>query len=457
MPAPDFNFTGDVIAALSTAPGLGGVAMIRASGEGVYTLLDQMTRLRVPPSERPANTFVHTALYGATGEVLDDAVLLFYRAPQSYTGEDTVELCVHGGTVVSQAVLERLYALGARPAEPGEFTKRAFLNGRLDLTQAEAVADLIAARSPRAERAARANLQGRLGDALTPLYEDTLTLSAEVEHLLDFDEGELPDDFYQATAERLEVLSARVNTLLATWHEGRLLREGALVVLAGKPNAGKSSLLNLLLGYDRAIVCDEPGTTRDSIEETFLLDGVPLRLTDTAGLREAPGIVEHQGVDRARALLAQADVVLYLIAADDEDAAPEGAVVLRTKADLLAESGEVGVPTSGRAESGERTISVQCRPEEAREVVCAALREALQLAANETPHATLATARQFAALNETRATLAQAHVAFNLGDAGYVPAAQHLRTAANALGQLLGRTYSDDLLDRVFSSFCVGK
>ncbi len=522
MPAPYANLSGDVIAALSTAPGLGGVAMIRASGEGVYALLDQMTRLRVAPSERPANTFVHAALYGAEGEVLDDAVLLFYRAPQSYTGEDTIELCVHGGAVVSQRVLERLYALGARPAEPGEFTKRAFLNGRLDLTQAEAVADLIAARSPRAERAARANLQGRLGEALTPLYEDTLTLSAEVEHLLDFDEGELPDDFYLATADRLNALTARVEALLATWHEGRLLREGALVVLAGKPNAGKSSLLNLLLGYDRAIVCDEPGTTRDSIEETFLLDGVPLRLTDTAGLREAPGIVEHQGVDRARALLAQADVVLYLIACNDEDSAPNGAIVLRTKADLLeecgmrnaecgmrneierrAESGErsswrsgkapaseerfssVGAPTDihpslataasrkrkpsplsalrsplfscGSPLSALRSISVKRDPEGARKVVEGALREALKLAANEAPHATLATARQFAALQETKAVLHEAHAAFRLGDAGYVPAAQHLRTAANALGQLLGRTYSDDLLDRVFSSFCVGK
>ncbi len=425
--------------------------MIRVSGEGVYALLDQMTRLRVPPSERPANTFAHAPLYGAEGEVLDDAVLLFYRAPQSYTGEDTIELCVHGGTVVSQAVLERLYALGARPAEPGEFTKRAFLNGRLDLTQAEAVADLIAARSPRAERAARANLQGRLGEALTPLYEDTLTLSAEVEHLLDFDEGELPEDFYLDTAQRLDALTSRVEQLLATWHEGRLLREGALVVLAGKPNAGKSSLLNLLLGYDRAIVCDEPGTTRDSIEETFLLDGVPLRLTDTAGLREAPGIVEHEGVDRARALLAQADIVLYLIACNDQDSAPDGAIILHTKADLL--SGD----ESSAPEGGEYQISVRHQPEAARETVCRALREALKLAANETPHATLATARQFAALNETKATLLQARSAFHLGDAGYVPAAQHLRTAAMALGQLLGRTYSDDLLDRVFSSFCVGK
>ena len=288
---PNLQTSGVPIAALATAPGLGGVAVIRLSGEGVYAIADRLTALRVPPSARKAGTFVHAPLLGDGGAVLDDALLLFFRAPHSYTGEDVVELHVHGGRVVPQAVLEHLWALGARPARPGEFTQRAFLNGRLDLTQAEAVADLIAARSPRAERAARANLQGRLGAALAPLYEDTLALSAEVEHLLDFDEGELPPDFFEAARDRLAALSQRARALLATWHEGRLLREGARVVIAGKPNAGKSTLLNLLLGYGRAIVSDEPGTTRDALEETFLLDGVPIRLVDTAGLRDAPGAV----------------------------------------------------------------------------------------------------------------------------------------------------------------------
>ncbi len=438
------HLSNDVIAALATAPGLGGVAMIRMSGEGVYAIADQLTRLATPPSQRPTGTFVHAPIYAEDGHILDDAVLLFYRAPKSYTGDDTVELCLHGGSVVSTAVLERLYQLGARPAGPGEFTKRAFLNGRLDLTQAEAVADLIAARTPRAERAARANLQGSLGNTLSPLYEDTLNLSVEVEHLLDFDEGELPFDFIDATAHRLTALKQRVEALLATWHEGRLLREGALVVLAGKPNAGKSSLMNLLLGYHRAIVCDEPGTTRDSIEETFLLDGVPLRLTDTAGLRDAPGVIESEGVDRARSLLQQADIVLYLVACDDEDTPPEGAVVLRTKSDLAE-----AVPPNA--------ISVKADPAHAKETVCNLLRDALKLAGETAPHATLATARQFAALTDTMAFLNEAHAAFNLGDTGIVPAAQQLRSAAETLGELLGRTYSDDLLDRVFSSFCVGK
>lgn len=448
---PNLQTSGSPIAALATAPGLGGVAVIRLSGEGVYAIADRLTALRVPPSARKAGTFVHAPLLGAEGAVLDDALLLFFRAPHSYTGEDVIELHVHGGRVVPQAVLERLWALGVRPARPGEFTQRAFLNGRLDLTQAEAVADLIAARSPRAERAARANLQGRLGAALTPLYEDTLALSAEVEHLLDFDEGELPPDFFEAARDRLAALSQRARALLATWHEGRLLREGARVVIAGKPNAGKSTLLNLLLGYGRAIVSDEPGTTRDALEETFLLDGVPIRLVDTAGLRDAPGAVEREGVARARALLGQADAVLYLIAANDTDTPPPCAWTLRTKTDLAPR------PEGAPPETHAHAISALRDPEAARAAVCDLLREALRLGAGEPDAATLANERQFAGLSTAEAALAEAAAEFDKGEMGYVTAAQRLRAAAEALAELLGRTWSEDLLDRVFSSFCVGK
>jgi tRNA modification GTPase len=434
------------IAAIATAPGLGGVAILRLSGPEAYAIADAMTRLQTPPSLRPANTFVHTSLYGADGAVLDDALLLFFRAPRSYTGEDTVEFQTHGGAVVARSVLERLYQLGAEPAGPGEFTRRAFLNGRLDLTQAEAVADLIAARTPRAERAARANLQGRLGASLHPLYDETLQLSVEIEHLLDFDEGEIPLDFFTSVERRLGTLATRLEEILASWHEGRLVREGALVVLAGKPNAGKSTLLNLLLGYNRAIVSDEAGTTRDSLEETFVLDGVPIRLTDTAGLRDAPGAIEREGVARARDLLARADAVLYLIAATTEDTPPEGAIVVHTKADLLQGGASEGL-----------TISAKADPEAARTALCQALREALQLSSTETTHATLANARQFAGLSEAHDALLVAKRECARGDMGYVIAAQQLRRAATALGQLLGRVWSEDLLDNVFASFCVGK
>ncbi len=537
------------IAALASAPGLGGVALIRLSGEGVYAIADRLApRLSPPPSDRPAGTFAYATLRGPEGEALDDAVLLFYRAPHSYTGEDTVELCVHGGAVVPQRVLDALFRLGARPAGPGEFTRRAFLNGRLDLTQAEAVADLIAAKTPRAEQAARANLHGRLSNALTPLYDDALALSADVEHLLDFDEGELPPDFADQARERLADLADRAHALLATWRQGRLLRQGALVVLAGPPNAGKSTLLNALLGADRAIVSPEPGTTRDSIEEALDLDGVPLRLVDTAGLRDAPGDIERQGVARAKDLIARADVVLSLLppGEDPPPDLPPGAILLRTKSDLLptppcgavpgvpleapcgavpgvpcdavpvepleapcgavpgvpleapcgAKSVEpLGVPcgtafgvpsvsanTSGTQGPGtverpagpngevpgplrpfvsswrpEAAISALADPEGARKTVFALLRQALATQQGERDVATLATERQYAGLAQTLAALQDARAALDRGEPGLVPAAQRLRDAADALGQILGRVYADDLLDRLFSHFCIGK
>ena len=442
------------IAAVATAPGVGGVALIRLSGAGVYAIADALTRLSPPPSARAPGTFAYAKLLGEAGEVLDDALLLFFRAPHSYTGEDTIELCCHGSPVITARVLERLWQLGATPAGPGEFTKRAFLNGRLDLTQAEAVADLIAARTPRAERAARANLQGRLGATLAPLYEETLALSADLEHALDFEEGELPEDFFGALGERLSGLEAQLAALRGTWREARLVREGALVVIAGKPNAGKSTLLNLLLGYNRAIVSDEPGTTRDAIEEPFLLDGVPLRLTDTAGLREAPGAIEREGVARARDLLERADVVLYLAAADDPspEPPPAGALALLTKCELAPNAPlPLGFPPEAAR------ISALADPAAARERVCALLRQALALSAGETDHAALANERQLQGVTEAHAALLEAQGCLARGELGYVPAAQTLRRAAEALGQLLGRVYSDDLLDTVFSRFCVGK
>ena len=466
------------IAALASAPGLGGVALIRLSGEGVYAIADRLApRLSPPPSDRPAGTFAYATLRGPEGEALDDAVLLFYRAPHSYTGEDTVELCVHGGTVVPQRVLDALFRLGARPAGPGEFTRRAFLNGRLDLTQAEAVADLIAAKTPRAEQAARANLHGRLSNALTPLYDDALALSADVEHLLDFDEGELPPDFADHARERLADLAGRAHALLATWRQGRLLRQGALVVLAGPPNAGKSTLLNALLGADRAIVSPEPGTTRDSIEEALDLDGVPLRLVDTAGLRDAPGDIERQGVARAKDLIARADVVLCLLppGEDSPPDLPPAAILLRTKSDLLQKTsgtqgpgtverpagpnGEVPGPLRPFVSSWrpEAAISALADPEGARAAVFALLRQALATQQGERDAATLATERQYAGLAQTLAALQDARASLDRGEPGLVPAAQRLRDAVDALGQILGRVYADDLLDRLFSHFCIGK
>ncbi len=483
------------IAALATAPGLGGVAIIRISGPETYAIADALVHLQTPPSKRAPGTFLYTTFLDADGSTMDDGLMLFFRAPQSYTGEDVVELHVHGGAVVPQRILERLYTLGARPAEPGEFTKRAFLNGRMDLTQAEAVADIIAARSPRAERSARAALQGELGRTLEALYLQTLSLATHVEHLLDFDEGELPSTFYTDTLATLGALSEKVTHLLSTWHEGRLLREGARVVLAGKPNAGKSSLFNLLLGCDRAIVNATAGTTRDFIEETFLLDGIPIRLTDTAGLRDTDDQIEREGVTRAQDLLARADATLYLISSEEleirSEECPTAAwsveqrltqdsqlsIPVITKSDLLtplARRSEAETANASRltphasvpaqhekcqtsAWREATRISVHADPEGTKATICALLRDALKLTEGRSDGILLATARQYAELSTAERALAEATAAFHRGDIGYVPAAGFLREAAEALGRILGKTYANDLLDSIFSHFCVGK
>ena len=243
---------------------------------------------------------------------LDDGLVLVFAAPRSYTGEDVVEFQCHGGSIAPRRVLEACLAAGARLARRGEFTQRAFLNGRLDLSAAEAVIDLIDAKTDRAADDALARLGGTASAAFAALYAAALDLSSRLEHALDFSEDELPPDFVEGLARDVAALRARIAAHLATAREGRLLREGALVVLAGPPNAGKSSLLNALLGERRAIVSSAAGTTRDFLEEGVEIGGWPVRLVDTAGLRATDDVVEAEGVNRAEALIARADLVLAL-------------------------------------------------------------------------------------------------------------------------------------------------
>lgn len=441
---------GHLIAACATAPGPGGVAILRLSGEGCYALADQVAKITQKPSHRKANTFFHAPVWdGET--VYDDALFLLFRAPHSYTGEDVVEIQCHGGTYSAERILRLLYRLGAQPAEPGEFTKRAFLNGRLDLTQAEAVCDIIQARTERAAQTAHDQLDGRLSRKLSPLYETVLALSAQVEHLLDFDEGELPPRFEVDSGEKIQHLRQSAQALLNTWHEGRLLRNGALVVIAGKPNAGKSSLLNLMLGYNRAIVNATAGTTRDVIEERFDLDGIPIRLVDTAGLRETTCDIEHEGVDRAKAMISQADVILYLrdahVAPDAEERTLIDTLPVERTLFFTNKCDEADIPNG---------ISIRVRPDQAHDQICNGLRQVLHLATTA-PVAQIVDERHYSELSIFATELADAATQFESGSMGYVPAAEHLRTASQSLGRILGRVYSADLLDRIFSNFCVGK
>lgn len=401
------------IAALATAPGLSGVAIVRVSGPDAYEI-----------AARVAGRGVKTGLQFVKMP-LDECVILGFKAPKSYTGEDVVEFQCHGGAVVPRQILEALFAAGARQARRGEFTERAFLNGKLSYTEAESVLDLIHAKTSRAAEAAREGLKGRRDAELRALYERALALSSELEHALDIDEGELPESFFAALRVARADLGAALEARLRAEREGKLLREGALVVLAGPPNAGKSSLMNALLDENRAIVSDIPGTTRDTIEEWMDLGGYPIRLVDTAGLRATGDRIEAEGVKRAEDLIAKADVVLNL------GVAGVGGIKLHAKCDLGGE-GE-GLKVSAKTGEG-----------------LAALKEAI-VAALEKKDLSGADDRTTGVLLSARALLEDA----NAED--LVLFANTARRVSEALGSLIGATYSEDLLTRLFSRFCVGK
>lgn len=455
------------IAALATAAGEAGVAVLRMSGPGVFDVADRLVRTSgAAPSARPAHACFHAKIVNpATGDGVDDAVVLVFRAPRSYTGEDTVEIQGHGGAVPARRLLQAALQAGAILAHPGEFTRRAFLNGRLDLTQAEAVADLIQSRTDRAAAAAREQLDGALGRQFGTLYDSITSVCCDVEAMLDLDEGDLPDTFLAQREQTLAEAAGVIDALLATWNEGRLLRDGARVVIAGRPNVGKSSLLNALLGQERAIVTAHPGTTRDTIEEGYSLDGIPVRLVDTAGLREATCEVERLGIERTRAMLERADVVLYVVDGSEpfgsEDAQAVGrlpadrSVVVLNKSDLVVQTTEQQL----RCRCLAPVVSVSARAvvglDELRRVLAARLDKSCGARGSEM-HATVSE-RHRAGLTVACASVAGARQHLKGGETGLVLAARDLRQAAESVGMIVGRTYTDDLLDLIFSRFCVGK
>ena len=432
----------ETIAALATAPGRGGVAVVRVSGPSAHAIAAALTGRPVDASY--AGRFFFSSFHAPRGtvpaEILDSGLVLVFAAPRSYTGEDVVEFQGHGGSVAPRRVLEACLAAGARLARRGEFTQRAFLNGRLDLGAAEAVIDLVDAKTDRAATDAVARLGGATTRPIETLYRAALDLSSQVEHALDFSEDELPPDFASGVTARVQDLRTRIERQLSTAREGKLLREGALVVLAGAPNAGKSSLLNALLGENRAIVSQTAGTTRDAIEAWFEVDGWPIRLMDTAGLRTTEDAIEAEGVDRAEALIARADVVLAL------DCDIPGALRVHAKCDL-------DVAPGARTDQ----CCVSSRTGEGLEALKRALAARLATLAAKAGEETGAdvTTRQKELLIPAAAALERAWQALTLPE--WVLAANELRTAAECLGKILGKVYSEDLLDALFSRFCVGK
>ena len=439
----------ETIAAIATAPGRGGVAVVRISGPDAFRVAAAVCGRRVESAQ--AGRFFHSTFRDpACGSPLDDGLLLVFAAPRSYTGEDVVELQGHGGSVAPRRVLEACLAAGARLARRGEFTERAFLNGRLDLGAAEAVIDLVDAKTARAADDAVARLAGAASRPFERMYADAIDLSSRVEHALDFSEDELPPGFDAALAAGVDALSSRVEAKLSTAREGRILREGALVVLAGPPNAGKSSLLNALLGADRAIVSATAGTTRDAIEDWAEIGGWPVRLVDTAGLRATGDAVEAEGVARAEDLIARADLVLRLSPVDAEPSAAGAAgdspreIRVCSKCDLGAMSPSGARRVSSRTGEGLDAL----RGDIANRLAKLAARRDEETGAD-------VTTRQRACLLDAQGALARARSALDLPD--LVLTANELRAAAEAIGRVLGKVYSDDLLDALFSRFCVGK
>ena len=426
------NFS-DTIAAIATAPGRGGVAVVRVSGPDAWDVAQKVADREIVPSD--AGRFFFSEFRDPSGAVVDSGLVLVFKAPASYTGENVIEFQGHGGSVAPRRVLEACFAAGARLARRGEFTERAFLNGKLDLSAAEAVIDLVDARTDRAADEAQSRLRGVLSDRYESLYRDAIECSSRMEHLLDVDEGEIPEGTMESYSGDLLNLKSRISKLLSTAREGKILREGALVVLAGRPNAGKSSLMNALLGENRAIVSDVAGTTRDSIEEGLDIDGWPIRIVDTAGLRATDDAIEAEGVVRAEELMAKADIVVAL----DCDIA--GAIRVHAKCDLDQADFHDSCAIRVSARTGEGLQSLK-------DAIAGKLRE---LSARASEDVADVTARQTDLLAKALAALE------GTDPSDPVLAANALRVAAQSIGEIIGKTYSEDLLESLFSRFCVGK
>jgi tRNA modification GTPase len=445
----------DTIAAVATPPGRGGIGIVRASGPRVRTLaLDVLGTL---PPPRWAH---YGAFRDAHGEAIDHGVALFFPGPRSFTGEDVLELHGHGGPVVLDMLLRRLLELGARVARPGEFSQRAFLNDKLDLARAESIADLIDSATEEAARWAQRSLQGAFSEKVAALVAEFVELRVHVEAAIDFPEEEVDALSETGAGERVNALLERVDGTLAAARQGVLLKEGATVVIAGPPNVGKSSLLNRFSGRDSAIVTDIPGTTRDVLREQVQIDGLPLHVLDTAGLRSGADAVERAGVERAWAAIRAADAIL-LVVDDRTGLGPEeraileelpgapGVVVARNKIDLSGRA-----PAQHRGEAG-TAVCVSAKTGAGLDLLAQALKAAVGFrGAGEGGF--LARRRHLQALEAARAALERARHQLAVARAGEL-AAEDLRQAQRALGEITGEFTSEDLLERIFSSFCIGK
>ncbi len=458
-----------VIAAVSTPPGKGGVAIIRISGEGALALADAVfvPKNKKKLSEMPSRMQVYGYVYSKAGEVIDDGLGTYFPEGSSYTGDETVELSIHGGTLVTRCVLERIFEAGAMPARAGEFTRRAFLNGRLSLTEVEAIGTLLEARTEEQVRLSSKSARGRLKERISEIRGELLTTLSSIYARIDYPEEDLGDFTDEETVERLVKTKESLERLITTYRTGRAISEGVSCVLAGKPNVGKSTVYNLLLGDDAAIVTDTPGTTRDILEREVPLGRVLLHLYDTAGVRDADDSIEKIGIERTKERILDSELVLALFdlsrAFDREDeellsfvASSRGAkIALLTKSDIA--SGELDTSRLDGVFDTVLTVSAESAPEE----LVLSLGDAVNsLFTDEkistSSDAIVASARQHSALTSALGFIDTAIDAFRRG----VPAdaaSSDIELALGAIGEVDGRAVSDDIVGEIFSHFCVGK
>ncbi len=453
--------TQDTICGLSTPPGVGGIGIIRISGRDAVRLADRFFKPR--RNRQFADSDKRSLQYGhiidpTTGETVDEVLLSIMRAPATYTREDIVEINCHGGPIPLWRTMTLLVTAGARQAEPGEFTLRAFLNGRIDLAQAEAVMDVIHARTELAHRAAKDQLLGGLSGEVTSLRDGLISLLAAVEAGIDFPEEDIETGSNHTMIESLSGLLKGIDGLLAGYDYGRILRDGFATAIVGKPNVGKSSLLNALLKQDRAIVTEIPGTTRDVLEEYVNISGVPLKILDTAGIRHSHDVVEQEGIRRSMAAIDSADLVLPMLDGSrpltDEDrrvlemVQGKQTIIIINKADL---------PRRLELSGAEIQVSISCRTGEGLDVLKQAVLSLAKLGRiGDREHSPAVNLRHKTALEQARTSLQRSYESVTSGlSSEFI--AMDLRGALESLGLIIGATYTEDILEKIFSDFCIGK
>lgn len=447
----------DIIAAIATPPGRGGIGIIRISGNNLEEITQQLLGDLPKPRYASLNYFLDQ-----NHEVIDQGIAIYYAAPHSYTGEDVLELHGHGGAAVINLLLKRCLALGARLAEPGEFTLRAYLNNKIDLVQAESIADLIDASTAGAARCALRSLQGKFSETINELVRALTNLRMQVEAALDFPEEEIDWLEMSHLTIQLNQLYEKLQEVLISSHRGNLLKEGAILVLIGQPNVGKSSLLNCLAGDEVAIVTEIPGTTRDAIRQLIQIDGVPFHIIDTAGLRETEDIVEQKGIERTYAAMDKADLVLLLI--DSQNGLSEAdqdllsklpknlpVLIVFNKIDLLNQSAKI------EDKDGYSIVYLSAKTGVGIEILCEKILTLVGWRSHVAGEGIfMARQRHLQALDQAQRHLSNAIAWASRGEAMEV-LAEELRLAQYSLSSIVGEFSADDLLGEIFSHFCIGK